>query len=411
MGSEPLHQGASVHAGSPPARVPHAGPEVSQSTAERSKGKELLAAAFYHSGALRLLEGFIRTHELRSAAHGGFPRWHRARDPRFAILCYHRVGTQGLPLYSYLPPEQFAAQMRFIRERYRVVSLEQLCAELESPESRVPSVAVTFDDGYRDVYTHAFPILQAYRVPATVYATAGAIEGGQVPWYDRVFLALQVMPGKQLELPLDRPRCYSLSSPGERYRAALDVVAQLRCLSNRRREEVGAILESQITLPSDELAGRMLTWEELRTMHRAGIAIGSHTMTHPVVSQLSPAELEEELSGSKRLLENRLDAPVRDFAFPFGQPADCGTSAAASLARWGYRSAATTCWGINRPWTSPFSLRRVQIGEGCSLAMFAFQLGRLFVHTDEDGATRSSQSVSLQPRPHDGHSLPPGSKG
>jgi peptidoglycan/xylan/chitin deacetylase (PgdA/CDA1 family) len=378
------------------ASAPPLDPRVALSVLERSRWQELFAASLHYSGAQRLLERISRRHELRSAAGSGLPHWRRVQGPRFAILCYHRIGTEGVPLYSYLPAPQFEAQIRLVHQRYRVVSLEQLCSELENGVQVPPSVAVTFDDGYRDVYTYAFPILAAYGVPATIYATVGAIERGEVPWYDRVFVALQVAQASQLRVPFDPPREYPLSSPAKRFQAALEIVAGLRRLPDKRRKEVCAILERQIVLPQDELAGRMLTWEQVRTMHRAGIAFGSHTMTHPVVSQLDSAELDRELGDSRSLLEAKLDAPVRDFAFPFGQPADCGRIGPAILAQKGYRSAATTSWGINRPGTDPYALRRVQIGEECSLPMFAFKLNQLFFRSEESSKASDSPRLRAQ---------------
>ncbi len=365
------------------ARAIRVDPQVSLSALETSAWRELFAAGLYHSGALRLLEGISRKRELRTSPDHGLPHWRRAQGSRFVILCYHRVGTEGLPLYSYLPPKQFEAQIRLVRQRYRVVSLEQLCAELKGGEDVPPSVAITFDDGYRDVFTNAFPILQSYGVPATVYATVGAIESGQLPWYDRVFFALQIFQGSHLLVPFDPPTEYQLSSPSSRFRAALEIVGKLRRLPDDRRKELCAILEKQVPLPQDELTGRMLTWDQVRTMHHAGIAFGSHTMTHPVVSQLDPSQLDPELGDSKSFLERKLGVAVQDFAFPFGQPADCGSFASPVLARWGYRSAATTSWGVNRPGTDPFALRRVQIGEECSLPMFAFKLNHLFLRSEE----------------------------
>ncbi len=346
----------------------------------------MLAGGLYHTGVLGMVQSVSRSYELRSDPGRAWPRWRKVSSPKFVILCYHRVGTRGVPLYSSVPPEVFEAQIRFLRRRYRVVSLDTLCAELEDPDGVEQSVAITFDDGYRDIYTEAFPILQNYRVPATIFATVGSIETGQVPWYDRVFLALQVLPAEKLDLELDRPRRFHLSSPAARFRAALDIVACLRNLPDGRRKECCAALDKQTALPQHELADRMLTWEQIQTMHRAGIRFGSHTVTHPVVSRLAPAEMERELVESKQILEEKVSSLVRDFAYPFGQLADCGSAAGELLVRCGYRSAVTTIWGINTPGTNPYALRRVQIGEERSLAMFAFKLNQLFLHCEDDTA-------------------------
>jgi peptidoglycan/xylan/chitin deacetylase (PgdA/CDA1 family) len=273
--------------------------------------------------------------------------------------------------------------MRFLRENYRVASLEEACRELSAGTKTEPGVVITFDDGYRSAYTVAFPILQKYGLPATIYLTVESVETGQVAWYDRVFLAMAVAPSGELQLDLRGPWRFELNSPEDRLRAALEVVALLRTLPNSQRCECCSLLENRIGLPQNALSSRVLTWEEIDTMHQAGIAFGSHTLTHPVVSQLAPQELQQELAASKCLLEKKLGVPVLDFAFPFGKASDCSPAALAMLSRCGYRSAVTTVPGVNTPQVNPFELRRLQVGFDSSLPRFAFDLGRAFLRAEE----------------------------
>src|SRR5713101_845467 len=100
----------------------------------RTSWREMLATGLYQTGALRMLEGLSRSYEVLHSK-GSWPRWRRVSSTKFAVLCYHRVGMEGIPLYSRLAPESFEAQMGYLRERYRIVSLEQLCCELEDPEA------------------------------------------------------------------------------------------------------------------------------------------------------------------------------------------------------------------------------------------------------------------------------------
>jgi len=350
-----------------------------------------VAGCLYHSGALRILETISRGYEIAPGNGRRLPHVRRSAHPRFAILCYHRIGTGGIPLFNGLPAEIFEAQMKFLRRRYRIISLDELCREMEQPIGKGHAIAVTFDDGYRDLYAHALPALRKYQIPATIFLPVTSIETGQVPWYDRIFLALKVFPKDKLEISLDRPRSFELSSLEARIEAASVIVQYLRTLPDERRKERCADLERQVVLPREELADRMLTWDQIRSMCAAGVTFGSHTMTHPVVSRLTAPQIESELRQSKAVMEERLGTPVRHFAFPFGQLQDCGTEALPILERCGYASAATTVAGINVPGESLFGLRRVQIGEEHSLAMFAFQLNRLlFSAASGDSAAASS---------------------
>jgi len=337
-----------------------------------------LARMMYQTGMTDVMRSVSRSYHAQFVAGARWPRWRKVNAPRFLILCYHRVGMGGIPFYSELMPETFDQQMCHLRKHYRVISLEQLCLELQEPVAD-HSVAVTFDDGYRDVLTHAFPILQKHQIPATVFLIANSVETGQVAWYDRVFLSLQVFPAETLEIDLDQPRHFKFVSAQDRYRAALEMVMRLRTLPNRRRKECCADLERRVTLPQADLAERMLNWEQVRTMSSNGIAFGAHTVTHPVVSRLTADELETELAESREILEARLGKPVLDFAFPFGSLDDCGSEAQTQLARLGYRSAATTVPGLNGPGANPFALKRMQIGQEPSVAMFAMRISQAFL--------------------------------
>jgi len=345
--------------------------------------RELVIKGLHYSGALHLARRLSKSHEIRPDSSLPFPRFQRVKTPKFVILCYHGIGESGNPLGVAPPRELFEVQMRFLRENYRVVSLDEACRELRSGAKSEPGIVITFDDGYRSAYTVAFPILQKYGLPATIFLTVESVETGQVAWYDRVFLAMAVAPSGELQLALHGPCRFQLNSPRDRLRAALEVVALLRTLSNSQRRSCCALLENKIGLPQNALSSRVLTWEEIRAMHQGGMAFGSHTLTHPVVSQLAPQELEQELGASKCLLEKRLGIPVLDFAFPFGKASDCSPAALEMLSRCGYRSAVTTVPGVNTPQVNPFELRRLQVGFESSLARFSFDLGRAFLRAEE----------------------------
>jgi peptidoglycan/xylan/chitin deacetylase (PgdA/CDA1 family) len=345
--------------------------------------RELVIKGMYYSGALHLARRLAKSHQIRPDSSLPFPRFERVITPKFVILCYHGIGESGNPLGVAPTRQLFQAQMRFLRENYRVVSLDEVCRELRTGVKSEPGVAITFDDGYRSSYTVAFPILRKYRLPATVYLTIESVETGQVAWYDRVFLAMAVAPSGALQLDFDSPCRFQLNSPGDRLRAALELVALLRTLPNSERRKCCALLEKKIGLPQNALSSRVLTWEEIHVMHQAGISFGSHTLTHPVVSQLTLQELEQELGASKCLLEKKLGIPARDFAFPFGKASDCSPPALEMLSRFGYRSAVTTVPGVNTPHVNPFEMRRLQVRPDGSLARFAFDLGRAFLRADE----------------------------
>lgn len=315
-----------------------------------------------------------------------------AKRPKIVVLCYHRVGTKGLPIYSALPPEIFEAQMHYLTHEYRIISVSELCDELINPRLTEPAVAITFDDGYGDLFHHAFPILKKYQIPATVFLAVQAIESNEVPWYDRIFAVLQLLPGTSLDMQLGAPRRFALGSPADRLQVADRIMRHLRSLPDKLRRDCVSDLEQRVRLPKESLSGRMLSWEQVRVMHRGGVSFGSHSLSHRVMGRLPPEELERELRESKEIIEKRMGAPVDTFAFPFGQPSDIGGVSSDFLSACGYRCAMTTVEGTNASGTSPYQIRRTQICNERSLPIFAWNLNTFFLRSE------SCEPISLPPR-------------
>lgn len=351
--------------------------------------RKALAAGLYWTGLLRSVERLAGSRDLRRDGPSRFPRLRISSSSKFGILCYHRVGTDGVPLHSRMEPELFEAQIDYVRKHYRIVSLEQLLQEMKDAAPVPPTLAITFDDGYRDLYTYAFPVLNEYSIPATIYLISRCMETGEVPWYDRIFTAVEAVPGTVFEIALgDGQRRYSLRSSAERIWAAWDIVCYLRSIPDVQRQGLCLEVEKRVNVPEEPLRDRMLTWEQVRAMQRTGISFGAHTQSHPAVSKLQPSAFREEFVRSRESLERGLDATVSDFAYPFGKPGDCSLATESFLEQSGYRSAVTTSEGYNTWRSNPFRLLRFQVEDQQPLSEFALELCRLFLQgcADQAGA-------------------------
>jgi len=359
--------------------------------------KNRFASFSYRTGTLHIARTLSRHYEMSGNGSFRTSRLRKASGAKVAILCYHRVGSGGVPLYSNLPPQIFQQQMQYLRRHYRLVSLDSMVALLDDHASTGQFIAVTFDDGYRDVYTHAFPVLQSLQIPATIYLTVAAIEEDSVAWYDRIFLALSLVQANKFDVMLDKPRRFLLSNPASRLRAAEEIISYLRRIPGTMRMEFCRELDERVVVPSDQIAGRMLTWEQIRAMQGAGVCFGSHTLSHPAISRLSRASLDDELCISKQTIENRLQAPVKDFAYPFGKPADYGDTVSV-ISDFAYRTAVTTNWGLNSANTDRFRLRRVSICDEQHIPTFACKLTQLFLEPgaqDEPRIAMASQKAEI----------------
>ena len=358
---------------------------------ETDDWRHRIASGLYQSGLLRAFQAVSRRYEYASD-NGGGEHLRRVRKAKYIVLGYHSVGTGGFPLYCRLPKRVFAEQMRYIKRHYRVVSLRQMMEDLEDLNPLGQGVVVTFDDGYLGTYTDAFPVLKEYAIPATLYLTAGLVESGALAWYDQIFLRFQRAPS-EMTITLEGEQTLRLTDFASRVEAATTAVLSLRQLPDEQRQQWCASLEKALPVPSTELYGSMMNWDQAREMCQAGISFGCHTMTHPVLSRLTADAVPREVAESKRLIERRLDTKVDDFAFPFGKPKDCGPIGTGVLSALGFRTAMTTILGINGPETDRFRLRRMVQGDEPSTAMFAYRLQRLFFRPVDEELTAAASGA------------------
>jgi peptidoglycan/xylan/chitin deacetylase (PgdA/CDA1 family) len=286
------------------------------------------------------------------------------------VLGYHRVvddypswARQTIP--SMLTSRAMLARhLDWLVKHYRCVSLDELGARIEAGDRFVePVAAVTFDDGYRDVYDHAFPLLQARNIPAAVFVAAGFVATGAPLNHDRLY----PLVARALEQRRALDRLASVAGlPGDP--AAAGTLPDAGTLTNRllarlpgaaaRRfatELAAALGTSEDAVPVPE----PLSWAMLAEMAAAGITIGAHTVTHPVLTTESERTVLEEITRSRELLEQGLGRPVRHFAYPDG---GFNRAVVRFVAQAGCRFAYTTCRHRD-PWLPQLTIPRKLLWE------------------------------------------------
>ena len=300
-----------------------------------------LSGVLYHSG----LAGPI-------ARGVGFAR----PRPRVPILTLHRVNDDNDPFMPSLPTAVFAARMTHIARHYRVLTVEDLATRLR--EGRVPrnSLAITFDDGSRDNLTHAAPILNRLGLPATIFLVTGHIDTPRALWFDRLAMAFKTATARRVELA--DGRLLSLTTVADRLAGLAAALGHLKRLPD---DERSAAVEHLIgTLhPNPERPKRlMLSWDEVAALRGLGFSIGAHTVTHPVLSRLTPDRARDEIHNSKAAIEKALGVPVRAFAYPNGGPNDYNEAVTRLVREAGFACAVTTRRGLNDTDTPVLELRR-----------------------------------------------------
>jgi peptidoglycan/xylan/chitin deacetylase (PgdA/CDA1 family) len=257
-------------------------------------------------------------------------------------LMYHRfvgavAGREGYP-----DRETLAWQMDRIAEHHALWTVarhHQVVVGARPVDEDCP-VVVTVDDGYRDVYEVAFPVFRDRRIPATIYVTTGFLDGTVWFWWDQLSHLFAVAPAGVTEIEhAGEAFRLDLSSGAARQETWNSVADRCRFLPDDRKRALIVALTAHlgVSIPVRPPAPHdAVTWPEVREMRRAGIEFGSHTVTHPILTRVSPAEAREEIVASKRRLEEVLGEPVAWFCYPQGGPADYSPDLAAAVAAAGY---------------------------------------------------------------------------
>lgn len=285
---------------------------------------------------------------------------------RLVVLHYHRVCAERDALYpDNLDPETFEAQIRVIGAVYSVLPLGEAMRRLRRGELPDRALCITFDDGYADNFSVALPILRAQGLPATFFIASGYMNGGTM-WNDRIILAL-----RRLRRPVDlRPLGLPDFQPADvsRLRGSLDDI--VRSVKYRAPEERERIADQLVGLSgSTPLPRMMMTPEEVRQMADAGMEIGAHTVTHPILAQVPLDVAEAEIIRSKTQLEEMTGRPVELFAYPNGKPGvDYLPLHVDIVRRAGFKAAVTTAWGCATHATDPMEIPRVAPWDRSSIA-------------------------------------------
>lgn len=290
---------------------------------------------------------------------GAFATFRLANRGKVLILMYHRFSNQKDGEAT--SAQAFREQLTYLTSHYRIVPLSFIAELIKRGEAIPPGLAViTIDDGYRDVYDIAFPILREFHAPATLFVVTDFIEEKVWLWTDKLRFITQQTHSRWLEVEFnDLLTRIELGDYDSRRKAAHYINALLKKQPNTLKEQaimkiaasLGVDLPSQAT---EEF--QPLTWDEVRELDAEGIEIGSHTVSHPILTQIDQQQLRYELHESKLHLEARLHRNVDLFCYPNG---NCNEDIAREVNRAGYRCAVTTNYGLNDCAIELLQLRRI----------------------------------------------------
>jgi peptidoglycan/xylan/chitin deacetylase (PgdA/CDA1 family) len=303
-----------------------------------------LSWSAYYTGALQAAMRFAEP------LNGSTP------DGRFQILVYHRVGEDVDPYVQGTPVAVFERHLRYLCRHFRILSLADLVLAARRREVPARAIAITFDDGYEDTYSHVLPIVRRYEVPITVYLATGLIDEGRPMWNERIATAIRYTSCERLQAV---PGCdpLPLATATQRRRTLERVLGLLKPRRPAERDELTEQIVRALGV-TDDRAPRMLRWAQVRKMREHGVEFGAHTVNHPILSALSAAEAYQEIVESKRVIEEQIQTPVEHFAYPNGTSRDFDETTKNLVRTAGFLSAVSMIFGINTTGTDPYELRR-----------------------------------------------------
>jgi peptidoglycan/xylan/chitin deacetylase (PgdA/CDA1 family)/predicted ATP-grasp superfamily ATP-dependent carboligase len=304
---------------------------------------------------------------------------------RLTILIFHRVAERVDPLQDDIPTtEEFAAKMAVLARYFRPMPLREGLLRLKRGTLPPRAVAVTFDDGYADNCELALPVLLHHGVPATFFVATGFLNGGRM-WSDSVIETVRRCPGDELDLePIGLGRHF-VRTEAERLATSQRLVAAVKYLPAEERAALVAELGplAGVDLPTN----LMMTTAQIRRMADAGMEIGAHTVTHPILAKIPLEEARMEIEESRDALQGLLGKTPTLFAYPNGKPGYDYTGEHAKLVlEAGFSAAVSTAWGSAGPSDDVFQIPRMTPWDRSSSRFAA----RLMLNIARPGASRTA---------------------
>jgi peptidoglycan/xylan/chitin deacetylase (PgdA/CDA1 family) len=263
---------------------------------------------------------------------------------RLSILIYHRVAAQPDPLFpDECDAQRFDQQMRQLVGGFNIIPLSEAVRALARGTLPPRAACITFDDGYADNAEVALPILQRHGLPATFFVAAGFLDGGRM-WNDTVIELVRRAPGESFDLSKVGLGRFEIGDVAQRRQAIINLIDKLKYLPiEARQAKVDEMCALIPVVPPDNL---MMTSDQLRALHAAGMEIGGHTVNHPILARTEDSVASTEIGNGKEMLEDIIRGQVRLFAYPNGKPGrDYMRQHPEMVKRLGFDAAVSTAYG------------------------------------------------------------------
>jgi peptidoglycan/xylan/chitin deacetylase (PgdA/CDA1 family) len=300
----------------------------------------------------------------------------RIKNEWLTILAYHRVINHcpGIPfdfdedLIS-ATVEDFEVQVKWLRENFDIISFDSLAKRKNVSNSLI----ITFDDGYKDNYKSAYPILKKYSVPATIFLSTGFIGANGLFWWDEISYLIKKTAKKKFILELKGHREFRLTSEKDKKFAINSLLVLVKRVSNTEKNKIIKQLSEKLDVGIDGsvASGLILNWNEVKEMSEKGIEFGAHSVSHPVLSNVSSEMLRYEIEESKNTIERETGKNAIVFSYPVGGESSFDERTKQLLKQTNYSYAVTYVHGVNRrACFDNYLLKRIHVEKEDNIALF-----------------------------------------
>lgn len=276
---------------------------------------------------------------------------------RLSILIFHRVLPTPDPLF---PDEVDAARfdelLTWLRHWMNVLPLDEAVRRLKADSLPPRAAAITFDDGYADNRTIAMPLLQKHKLSAAFFISTGFLDGGRM-WNDTIIESVRGTKLDSLACKTAGISPLALRTTEQKRSAVTTLINGIKHLpSTQRAEAVAEVAESSAAMLPNDL---MMSSAQVRELRDAGMVVGAHTVSHPILARLEFERARDEIATSKHLLENLLGESPGFFAYPNGKlGADYRSEHVELVRSLGFEAAVSTNWGAAGAGCDHFQLPR-----------------------------------------------------
>jgi peptidoglycan/xylan/chitin deacetylase (PgdA/CDA1 family) len=276
------------------------------------------------------------------------------------VLLYHRIVDPTAvgeldPEMVDATPEEFDAQMAYVKQVFRPVALEDVLEARAGGRPLPPdSVLITFDDGYLDNFQNALPILQKHGMKALFFIPTGYITDRPLFWWEQVSLLVGRSKLAKLRIDYPTPLEVDISTPQARRSAARrlnGIIKEYFDLDlDRFLDSVAAGAEVPWSRADARALGdaTLMTWDHVKKLREAGMGIGSHGHRHRGMLTLKPDDLVSDIRTSRSMLEGALGERITTIAYPFGQGIATAPAPKHAVVEAGFDFGFTTIAGLNR---------------------------------------------------------------